>query len=133
MVALAADGGAAAAQPYELGGPEVRTFRELLAYICQVTGRSRMLAPLPFGVASLMARGTELAAFLSLGLFPHMLQMTRDQVELLRRDNVVSPQAQASGRTLEGLGVTPETYEAIVPAYLARFRKTGQFEAPKLA
>jgi NADH dehydrogenase len=55
--------------------------------------------------------------------------LTPDQVELLRSDNVVSDNAAAQRRTLEGLGITPETMEAIVPSYLWRFRKTGQFRS----
>ena len=53
--------------------------------------------------------------------------LTRDQVELLRTDNVVSEAAKREGRTLEGLGIAPHAVAAIVPAYLWRFRKTGQF------
>jgi len=55
--------------------------------------------------------------------------LTPDQVELLRVDNVVSEAARAEGRTLQGLGIEPETIEAIVPSYLWRFRKTGQFRS----
>jgi hypothetical protein len=53
--------------------------------------------------------------------------ITPDQVEMLKRDNVVADDAKRDGRTLEGLGITPETTDAIVPGYLWRFRKTGQF------
>jgi hypothetical protein len=53
--------------------------------------------------------------------------LTRDQVELLRYDNVVSDTARQDGRTLEGLGITPQSVAAIVPTYLWRFRKAGQF------
>jgi NADH dehydrogenase len=53
--------------------------------------------------------------------------ITPDQVELLKRDNIVSEDARRDGRTLEGLGITPESIAAIVPTYLWRFRKTGQF------
>ena len=132
-VALAVGGQARAGTTYELGGPEAKTFAELLAYICGVTGRRRALVKIPFAIASPMAFGTELVSKLSLGLFPQLLEMTRDQVELLRHNNLVSPQAVAEGRTLKGLGLSPENYEAIVPAYLVRFRKTGQFEADRPA
>ena len=127
-VAKALAGDVAPATTLELGGPEIKTFEELLAYICAVTGRRRLLAPLPFPLAHVMALGAEIAGTLSLGLFPKMLAMTRDQVTLLRADNVVSQEAIAAGRTLEGIGIAPATIEAIVPPYLARFRKTGQFE-----
>jgi NADH dehydrogenase len=57
--------------------------------------------------------------------------MTRDQVTLLQSDNVVSPDAEAEGRTLQGLGITPTSIESIVPGYLWRFRKSGQFESAR--
>ena len=56
--------------------------------------------------------------------------MTVDQVELLRTDNVVSAKAKSEHRTLEGLGIKPNGIEAIVPGYLYRYRKAGQFTAP---
>jgi NADH dehydrogenase len=55
--------------------------------------------------------------------------LTPDQVEMLRTDNVVSAAAIAQGRTLQGLGIAPDSIEAIVPSYLWRFRKTGQFRS----
>ena len=58
------------------------------------------------------------------------MKLTPDQVELLKSDNVVSEAAKTAGLTLEGLGITPDSMEAVVPQYLWRFRKTGQF-APK--
>ena len=67
---------------------------------------------------------------LILGLLPSPL-LTTDQVELLKTDNVVSEQATHERRTLEGLGITPSGIEGIVPGYLYRFRKAGQFTAPK--
>ena len=127
FVAKAAAGEVKSGAVYELGGPEIKTFHQLLTYICEVTGRRRLLAPMPFGIAGLMARSTEIASSLSLGLFPPMLAMTRDQVTLLKSDNIVSSEAIADQRTLQGVGITPETIAAIVPTYLARFRRTGQF------
>jgi uncharacterized protein YbjT (DUF2867 family) len=103
---------------YELGGPEVKSFRQLMEYVLAVTERRRMLVPLPFGLAKLKAY--------FLQLMPRPL-LTPDQVELLRTDNVVSPAAVAEGRTLAALGIEPAAMEAIVPSYLWRFRKTGQF------
>ena len=90
-------------------------------------GRRPALIPLPFGLARLMAGGTEVASALSLGLFPKALTTTRDQIELLRHDNLVSPAAVAAGLSFEGLGIAPQGVEAIAPAYLWRFRKTGQY------
>jgi uncharacterized protein YbjT (DUF2867 family) len=132
-VALGLDGTARKGTIYEIGGPEIRTFRELMQYVCDVTGRKRLLVPVPFEAASLFAHGTEIADMLSFGLFPKMLLTTRDQVTLLRSDNVVSDAAEREGRTLKGLGIAPETMEAIVPSYLVRFRKTGQFERKTVA
>ncbi|HPG01803.1 MAG TPA: complex I NDUFA9 subunit family protein [Rhodoblastus sp.] len=132
-IADALGGKAKAGATYELGGPEVATFRELVAYVCDVTGRKRLLAPLPFGAGRAMALVTEIVSKLSLGLFPAMLTTTRDQVEMLRTDNVVSEAARAEGRTLEGLGVETESFRAIAPTYLWRYRATGQYDSRKLA
>jgi NADH dehydrogenase len=126
-VALALAGKATPGATYELGGPETATFRDLMQFIVDVIGRQRLLAPVPFTAARWAAFGTELASMASLGLFPPTMLFTRDQVELLRHDNVVSDAAKAAGLTLEGLGLAPRAYEAIVPGYLSRFRATGQF------
>jgi NADH dehydrogenase len=75
----------------------------------------------------------EIAHLLSLGMMPKAFLLTRDQVALLQRDNVVSPEAVGEGRTLQGLGITPTTIEAVVPEYLVRFRKTGQFDSRRNA
>lgn len=112
-------GGAKPGAVYELGGPETRSFKELLAYILAVTGRSRPLVPLPFAIAKIQASLMQ--------LLPNPL-LTVDQVTMLETDNIVSNAATAEGRTLAGLGITPHSYEAIVPSYLYRFRKHGQFE-----
>ena len=98
----------AAGRTYELGGPGVYSFRELLAYVLAVTGRRRLLLDLPFGIAALQAR---LLQFL-----PEP-PLTPDQLELLKRDNVVA--ADAPG--LADLGVTPTPLELIVPTYLKAF------------
>ena len=63
-----------------------------------------------------------------MGLFPKMLLMTRDQLKLLESDNVVSEKAISERRTLEGLGIEPRAIESIVPTYLYRFRRQGQFD-----
>jgi NADH dehydrogenase len=118
-VARAVEGQAKAGTIYELGGPEISTFRELMEYVLATVQRRRLLVPLPFFAAKLQA------SFLQ--FMPKPL-LTPDQVELLRTDNVVSDAANAQGRTLEGLGITPHTVADIVPTYLWRFRKTGQFQ-----
>src|SRR5258708_20228586 len=91
--------------------------------------RHRLLLPLPFGVAKLQAAVFELVSKLPLRVLSKPL-LTRDQVELLRYDNVVSDAARQEGRTLEGLGITPRPIESIVPTYLCRFRNTAQFPYP---
>lgn len=132
-VALAVEGEARPGATYELGGPEVKTFRELLEYTLAVTQRRRRIVPLSFASAKLMAKVTQFFVKLSLGLFPKILSMTPDQVELLRHDNVVSNEAKAAGMTLEGLGIAPRAIETIAPTYLYRFRKTGQYQSHRLA
>ena len=111
---------------YELGGPEVFTFKELMEFVLTTIERRRLLVPLPFGLAKLQAAVFELVSKLPLRFLSKPL-LTRDQVDLLRYDNVVSDTASRDGRTLEGLGITPRSVEAIVPTYLWRFRKAGQF------
>jgi uncharacterized protein YbjT (DUF2867 family) len=117
-IARAVDGEARAGTTYELGGPEVKTFRQLIEFVLATTERRRLLIPLPFRLAALQA------AFLQ---FLPKPPLTPDQVKLLRSDNVVSAEAERDGRTLPGLGIDPSTIAAIVPTYLWRFRKTGQF------
>ena len=118
-VADAVDGKTKSGAAYELGGPEVLTMREIMEIILATVERERMLVSLPFGLAKLQAMLLQFA--------PGAFKLTPDQVELLRTDNVVSEAAKAAGLTLEGLGVTPDSMEAIVPQYLWRFRKAGQF------
>jgi NADH dehydrogenase len=132
-IARAIDGTLRTGTIYELGGPEVKTFRELIEYVLKVTGRKRLLLPLPFGAARLQAGALEGLKFATFGLLPEEFLLTRDQVDLLGRDNVVSAEAAADGRTFQGIGIAPETIEAVVPSYLYRFRKFGQFDRSKYA
>ena len=117
-ILAAVEGKAKGGTIYELGGPEVKTFKALMEYVLAVTERRRLLVPLPFALARLQAR---LLQFLP------KPPLTPDQVELLRSDNVVSEAAMREGRTLGALGIEGVAIEAIVPSYLWRFRKTGQF------
>jgi len=119
-IADAVDGKAKAGAAYELGGPEVLTMREIMETILEITDRDRMLMPLPFGLAKLQSFFLQFA--------PGALKLTPDQVELLRSDNIVSQAAKAAGLTLEGLGITPDSMEAVAPNYLWRFRPAGQFQ-----
>jgi len=89
-----------------------------MQYVLVVTQRRRLLVPVPFAVMKLQA--------MILQFLPKP-PITPDQVELLKRDNVVSEDAKRDKRVLAGIGITPESIEAIVPTYLWRFRKTGQF------
>ncbi len=118
-IADAVDGKTKPGAAYELGGPEVVTMREAIQLILRIAERNPALVPLPFGLAKLKA------AFLQFA--PGDLKLTPDQVELLKSDNVVSEAAKSAGLTLEGLGITPESMAAVLPSYLWRFRKTGQF------
>lgn len=118
-IAEAVDGHAKPGTTYELGGPDVLTFKELMQYVLKTIERRRALVPLPFGLARLKA--------MFLQYLPNA-PLTPDQVEMLRVDNVVSDDAKRDRRTLEGLGITPDSIAAIVPTYLWRFRRTGQFK-----
>jgi uncharacterized protein YbjT (DUF2867 family) len=117
-VVAAIEGRAKDGGTYELGGPEVKSFKELMQLVLAITERRRLLVPLPFALAKMQAS--------ILQLMPKPL-LTPDQVELLRNDNVVSDAAKREGRTLEALGISPVAMAAVVPSYLARFRKAGQF------
>jgi len=119
-IADAVDGNVRPSTIYELGGPDVRTFKELMQFVLATIERKRLLIPIPFFVARMQA--------MFLQYLPKPL-LTPDQVELLRADNIVSESAKAEKRTLQGLGIEPEPIEAIVPSYLWRFRKTGQFRS----
>jgi uncharacterized protein YbjT (DUF2867 family) len=123
-IADAVDGKLAGGTIYELGGPEVETFKQLMQFVLATIERKRLLVPVPFFAAKLQAMLLQFA--------PSPLTLTGDQVEMLRVDNVVSEAAKAEGRTLQAIGIEPETIEAIVPSYLWRFRRAGQFR-PKSA
>jgi NADH dehydrogenase len=90
-----------------------------MEYVLQTIGRKRLLLSLPFGLARMQAK--------VLQYLPTPL-LTPDQVELLKTDNVVSAEAESDGRTLEGLGIAPTSIAVVVPTYLWRFRKSGQFQ-----
>src|SRR5206468_9250457 len=109
-VADAVDGKTKQGAIYELGGPEVLTMREIMEIILRIIERRRMLVSLPFELAKFQA--------LLLQFAPGPLKLTPDQVVLLRSDNVVSQTAKAADLTLEGLGITPDSLEAIAPQYL---------------
>lgn len=117
--------GEAASGIYELGGPEVNTFRELMQQMLGIVRRRRLIANIPFPLASVMAAVMRMGEVLSLGLIP--AQITPDQVKGLRKDNVVSEGA----KTFADLGFRPSAVEAVLPDYLWRFRPSGQYAAMK--
>ncbi|MEP1208798.1 MAG: complex I NDUFA9 subunit family protein [Rhizobiaceae bacterium] len=105
---------------WELGGPETLSFKQCLERMLEVIGRKRLLVPMPFAIAGFI------------GQFAQYLPgapITPDQVELLKSDNVVSQECQQSGHTLQDMGIEPASLMMILPQYLVRFRKHGQFEA----
>ncbi len=106
---------------FELGGPQVANFKELMALTARIIDRKVLMLPLPFPIAGMMGATGDLVAALSFGLVP--APITADQVRLLKADNVVSEDAIG----FEALGITPDTMEAILPTYLYRFRKYGRF------
>ena len=110
---------------YELGGPAVYSFKELLAFVARVTERKRTFIPIPFFLLDIMAAFT--------GWLP-FAPITLDQARLLRTDNVVKSGADRhTVGTIADLGVQPTALEAIVPAYLTAFRGAGQFRTPRRA
>ena len=108
----------AAGKVYELGGPTIYSFKELMEVMLKEIGRDRALIPIPFGLAKVIGLAGDLMAF-----SPVAPLVTSDQVELLRSDNVVS--ADAPG--LAELGIVPVQLESIIPTYLYRYRKDGQY------
>ena len=116
--ARSVDGALEGGRIYELGGPEVLSFRECLEEMLEATYRKRWLVPVPWFVARIQGR--------ILGMLPKPL-LTLDQVKLLEVDNVVSDEARDAGRTLPGLGIQQHSLAAILPMYLWRYRPAGQF------
>lgn len=123
-IARSVDGELTPGATYELGGPEVLSFKECLEIMLHVIQRKRLLMPIPFGIATAMGK-----VFQLLPAAP----LTADQVALLKSDNVVSEDKVKQGLTLDAMGVQPKTLAAILPTYLDRFREHGQYDAHRLA
>lgn len=121
-IAESVDGKLQGGKIYELGGAEILTFKALMERTLEVIDRKRLLLPIPFWAARIQGA--------VLGLLPNPI-LTSDQVTLLETDNVVSDNAIEDGRTLDGIGITPTSLAAILPTYLWRFRKTGQYQVSK--
>ncbi|PLU46434.1 complex I NDUFA9 subunit family protein [Sinorhizobium medicae] len=119
-VARSVDGKLAGGTIYELGGPQVLSFRECLDIMLKTIDRKRSFVSLPFGIASLMGSVASLVPFIEPPL-------TADQVVLLKSDNVVSAMAETEGRTFAGIGIEPTMLESILPTYLVRYRPHGQY------
>jgi uncharacterized protein YbjT (DUF2867 family) len=130
-VAAALSGLAKPGTVYELGGPRMMTLREAAELTLGAIDRRRLLVGLPPGPSRWIAASTQFGSKATFGLFPKLLTTTRDQVDLLASDNIVSAEAEAEGRVLSALNVLPQAAEAIIPSYLARFRRTGQYEVQR--
>ena len=122
-VVAAIEGRTRAGRIYELGGPQVLSFREILEWVLEATGRRRLLLPIPYWLA--------MAEAAVLGLLPNP-PLTRDQVRLLKTDNVVSAEAKRERRNLAALGVAPTAIDTVVPAYMEQFRPKGQFSSVRV-
>ncbi len=119
-IATSLDGSACAGRTFELGGPHVYTFKELMELLLRQIHRRRLLVPWPFALAELQA------------VFFEMLPvppLTRDQIRMLRSDNVVTEGAL----TLAELGIAATAAEVILPSYLDRYRPSGRFDHSQLA
>lgn len=128
-VAMAAVKGAdGTAEPgiYELGGPQILTMRQIVDQVLASTHRRKVVVNLPFGIAGLGASALDLVQTVTGGLFTNSA-LSRDQLALLRRDNVVDPQA----RGFRELGIQPTAASAVLDDYLWRFRPSGQYDAIK--
>jgi len=118
-VAAAATGAGKTGKIYELGGPEVLTYRQLVDKVLAETKRSNPILPLPLWVGALLA--------LPMSILPKP-PVTADQVKLLGVDNVVSAQAIAEKRTIAAFGIVPRPLDAVLPTYMWRFAPNGQFD-----
>tara|TARA_R110002167_G_scaffold346596_1_gene557289 strand:- start:62196 stop:63173 length:978 start_codon:yes stop_codon:yes gene_type:complete len=123
--AVMAATGQAPAGVYELGGPDVRTFRALMQEMLAIVRRRRLIVNIPFGVAKVMAFGFKVAQISSMGII--QAQITKDQVAGLKVDNVVADGA----RGFAEMGLRPTAMAAVLPDYLYRFRPSGQYDAIK--
>lgn len=118
--------GEAASGLYELGGPEVDTFRGLMQRMLTVVNRRRLILNLPVWVARIMAFGFDMMQAITLGLVSNGV-LTRDQLKNLMNDNVVAPEAKG----FDDLGIRPVAMGSVLPDYLWRFRPSGQYDAIK--
>lgn len=120
---LAAEGKVKTGRIYELGGPDVETHKQLLTRILREAGRKRPLLPLSPALAKFKAS--------LLSILPFKPLITVDQVDLLGVDNVVSDEAIKDKRTFRAFDITPESMNDVLPTYMWRFRKNGEFDRDK--
>ena len=111
---------------YELGGPDVESFKTIIAKMLLVVRRRRLVLNLPFWVAKIIGTALDFVSFATGGLISNTM-LTRDQVDSLKSDNVVAPGA----KTLADLGISATDYASVIPEYLWRYRPSGQYAAIK--
>lgn len=111
---------------YELGGPDVASFRDLMKEMLEVINRRRLIVNLPFWLGSIIGSVLDFGSMITGRTLSNRI-LTRDQVKSLRVDNVVAKGAKG----LEDLGIAPTPASAIIPDYLWRFRPSGQYDAIK--
>jgi uncharacterized protein YbjT (DUF2867 family) len=119
-VAKSVEGKVTRGRIYEIGGPDVLTFKNCLEILLKTIDRKCTLLPIPFGIASLIGSVASMVPFIAPPL-------TVDQVTLLKSDNIVSAKAQTEGRTLQAFGIEPTSVEAVLPSYVVRYRPQGQY------
>lgn len=122
-IVAAAEGKVKTGRIYELGGPDVETQKELLARVLRETGRKRPLVAMPSGLAKLFA--------LPFDILPVAPLFTSDQIDLLGVDNVVSEAAIKDKRTFAAFAIEPTSMDVVLPQYMWRFSKHGQFDRPR--
>ncbi len=125
-VARSVDGTIEAGKTWDLGGPEILTFKECLELMLKVIVRKRSFVTIPWAPARLMGSVMSMVPLID-------PMLTKDQVLMLENDTVVSDEAEAQGRTLAGMGIDATTLEAILPSYLVRYRPAGQFTRDQAA
>ncbi len=121
-IARSVDGQVRGGRVYELGGPQVQSFREWMDEMLEIIDRKRIFVPVPWWAASMIGSVA--------GLFPNP-PLTADQVLLLQHDNIVSEAAKKDKRTFDGIGIRPKAAGAILPSYLWTYRRAGQYTRPQ--
>ncbi|EJF85129.1 complex I NDUFA9 subunit family protein [Candidatus Bartonella washoeensis] len=123
FVVRALEGQVISGKIYDLGGPQIITFQNVLENILKIIHRKKIFVSMP------LSAGLLIGSFLgAIGKFPLMPTLiTADQIRFLQMDNIISQEAIENGYTLEGAGITPKAMAALLPSYLWRFRPQGQF------